>query len=101
MHNHYKNVVMKHESDNPIGDPLARFLELHADALRRQGTIVPKWRTRDGRRFGPYLLLTCRDAEGRQRAVYLATDELLARARAALDALRAPRRQARQLARAR
>jgi hypothetical protein len=92
---------MKYKSDNPSGDRLARFLELHTDALRRNGSIVQKWRTRDGRRFGPYLLLTCRDAEGTQRAVYLRTKGLQARARAALAALRAPRQQARQLARAR
>lgn len=89
------------KSDNPAGDPLTRFLERHADALRRQGSIVQSWRTRNGRRFGPYSRLTIRDATGQQRAVYLATDELLARARAALAALRAPRQQVLQLARVR
>jgi len=80
------------------GDPLARFLARHAEALRRGGSIVQSWRTRGGRRFGPYQRLTCRDADGRQRSVYLATEELVARARAVLAALQAPRRQARQLA---
>ena len=82
-------------------DSLARFLACHAEDLRRGGSIVPSWRTRGSRRFGPYYRLACRDADGRQRAVYLATEELLARARAALAALQAPRRQARQLAHAR
>ena len=90
-------LLVIHNSD----DSLARFLARHAEALRRGGSIVPSWRTRGGRRFGPYQRLTCRDTDGRQRSVYLATEELLARARAALAALQGPQRQARQLAHAR
>jgi len=88
------------ELDN-TGDALARFLTCHAEDLRRGGAMVQSWRTRGSRRFGPYHRLTCRDAGRRQRADYLATEELLARARAALAALQAPRRQTRQLAQAR
>ncbi len=82
-------------------DNLARFLAAHAGHLRQQGSIVDKFRSRNGRRFGPYQMLTYRDAQGRQRAVYLAGEEELARARTALAALQAPRRQAQVLARAR
>lgn len=83
------------------GDSLAHFLSTHADALRRGGAIVHKYRSRQGQRFGPYAMLTCRDAQGRQRAVYLVGEEKLARARTALAALQTPRRQAQVLARAR
>ena len=82
-------------------DRLDHFLAAHADHLRRGGSIVNTYRSRKGRSFGPYHRLTCRDDQGRQRAVYLARDELVDRARTALAALQAPRHEARVLARAR
>jgi hypothetical protein len=86
---------------NNTGDTLDCFLAAHAEHLRRNGSIVAKFRTRHGKRFGPYAMLTCRDAQGRQRAIYLGSEELVGKARTALAALRAPRRQAKVLARAR
>lgn len=82
-------------------DSLGHFLIAHADDLRHGGTIVNKFRSRQGRRFGPYPMLTCRDENGHQQSVYLAGEEKVARARAALATLQAPRRQAQVLARAR
>ena len=82
-------------------DRLDHFLAAHADHLRRGGSIVNTYRSRKGRSFGPYHRLTCRDDQGRQRAVYLANEEAVARARTALAALQAPRQKARVLARAR
>lgn len=80
-------------------DRLDHFLAAHADHLRRGGSIVNTYRSRNGRSFGPYHRLTCRDDQGRQRAVYLANEEAVARARMALTALQGPRQQASVLAR--
>jgi hypothetical protein len=82
------------------GDRLDQFLAAHADHLRRGGSIVSSYRSRSGRSFGPYYRLTCRDDQGRQRAVYLAGEEAVGRARTALAALQAPRQQTRIVARA-
>jgi len=75
------------------------FLRTHAEPLARQGVIVGKWRKRNGRRLGPYFFLAVRDAEGRQRAIYLGRDaELIGDVKKALSALQAPRRQRQAIA---
>ena len=72
------------------------FLAAHAASLARQGAIVQTWRGR--RRLGPYFLLTCRDAAGRQRSVYLGPrGPIVDEARHALRRLQSPRRQRREI----
>jgi hypothetical protein len=78
------------------------FLAAHAASLARQGAIVPTRRRRGRRRLGPYYLLVCRDAAGRQRSVYLGpSGPMVDEAREALRRLQAPRRQRREIGAAR
>ena len=74
------------------------FLAAHAASLARGGAIVRTWRRRGGRRLGPYHLLVCRDAAGRQRSVYLGpSGPIVDEARQALEQIQAPRRQRREI----
>ena len=68
------------ENRDPVDQRRARvrdFLAEHAEALRRQGSVVETWRERGGRRLGPYYRLACR-LGGRQKSVYLGSDRRLA-----------------------
>lgn len=47
------------------------FLAERRALLARQGAVVATWRRRGGRRVGPYFLLVCRTAAGRQASIYL------------------------------
>jgi hypothetical protein len=74
----------------------ARFIAAHRALLARQGSFAATWRTRAGRRTGPYFLLVVRDAQGRQRSVYLGVNGKLAEeVRAELARLQAPERERR------
>lgn len=74
-------------------------MEQHVALLAIQGAIVDGYRTRRGQRLGPYAFLAFRD-NGRQRRIYLGTDEqLVAEVRVLLDDLQQPLRQQRFLAR--
>ena len=74
----------------------ARFIAEHRELLARRGSLVATWRSRAGRRTGPYFLLVVRDEQGRQRSVYLGADEKLAdEVRAELAALQTPERERR------
>ena len=58
-------------------EALKRLFEAHCDAFARQGTVVKIWRTRHGRRSGPYYRLQWREG-GRLRTHYLGSDKHLA-----------------------
>ena len=93
------------EIHNPVdqrGGKLPQFLAEHRQQLVYQGAIVGSWRRRGGKTTGPYYRLTCRDAAGRQRSVYLGADStLVAAARRALRDLQASAVAQRQLAQVR
>jgi hypothetical protein len=55
---------------------LLRFINQRAGLLARQGTIVGVYRTRSGKRTGPYFFLAFRES-GRQRRIYLGCEERL------------------------
>jgi len=92
-----------------------RFREVRAQILARQalfarqGSVVATWRSRAGRRFGPYFRVSYRECDGSgatQRCIYLGCSEALAqRVRELLEKLqarhRARRRRERLLAEAR
>ena len=78
------------------------FLAAYAASLGCQGAVVRTWRRRVRRRLGPYYLLVCRDANGRQQSVYLGpTGPLVDEARQTLVRLQAPYRQRREVEAAR
>lgn len=78
------------------------FLERYEHCLREQGSVVATWRERNGRKTGPYHRLTCRDASGTQRSVYLGSDSnLVGVVQEMLSMLKQRRRESRALARAR
>lgn len=78
---------------------VARFLSEHAELLARQGAVTAAWRRRGDRQAGPYYSLVCRDADGRQRSVYLGRAGALVDAvRRAVAELQAPLRERRRLA---
>jgi hypothetical protein len=69
------------------------FIAVHRDVLSLRGSIVESWRSRNGRRFGPYHRLTVRDVNGRQRSVYLGGDaEVVDQVRKVLVELQRARR---------
>ncbi|MCY2994865.1 MAG: hypothetical protein NTY19_44440 [Planctomycetota bacterium] len=71
------------------------------DAFRRQGSVVPSWRTYRGRRLGPFFSLRFR-LQGRQSAIYLGRSAGLAeRVKALLDEVHRERKFARLKRRAR
>jgi hypothetical protein len=81
---------------------VADFITVHAERLAKQGSIVAKWRRRDGHWLGPYYFLASRDAAGRQRAVYLGRrGAVVASVSKRLDSLQRPRRQRRAIEAAR
>jgi hypothetical protein len=81
---------------------MEQFFQRHAERLPRQGAIVASYRQRGAVRLGPYYRLTCRDADGRQRALYLGADALLVdQARSRLAEMQRPQRVQRSLRRAR
>ena len=47
------------------------FQSRYRGRLQQSGSIAAGYRHRGGRQMGPYFRLTCRDATGRQRSVYL------------------------------
>lgn len=66
------------------------FINTHRDRLGHQGAVIETWRTRGGRRLGPYFALKLR-VDGRQRSLYLGADAQLAgEVRAELAQLQAP-----------
>ncbi len=80
-------------------EKLKQFLDEHRPHLARQGAVVASWRQRCGQRQGPYYLLSCRGADGRQQAVYLGPESAVVDyARAALAQLQAPQAERRQFA---
>lgn len=75
-----------------------QFVLQYEAQLARRGSVVPTWRLRAGRKVGPYFLLVCRDAAGRQRSVYLGpAGDLVDETRAVLLQLQAPLIERRQL----
>ncbi len=75
------------------------FIRSHADVFARCGSVVASYRSRNGRRCGPYYRLAYR-AEGRQRSLYLgASEELAAQVRSLLTELQARRDYYRMVAR--
>jgi hypothetical protein len=56
---------------------VCRFILDHRDVFRRQGSVVPCWRTYRGHRLGPFFSLRYR-VEGRQTAIYLGRSAILA-----------------------
>ena len=76
---------------------VSRFISEHGSELVRQGSIIRSYRLRRGRRLGPYFKLVCRWA-GRQRSVYLGSDEVFREeVRMQLEQLQVPGRQRRAL----
>jgi hypothetical protein len=80
----------------PLGrqPPLAvlAWIDQHADLFRTQGAVVQLWRTRRGRRIGPYYHLKYRE-QHRQHTLYLGpSPELAAAVREKLAALQEPHR---------
>ena len=74
------------------------FLDNFALELATQGGLVPSFRKRAGKIFGPYFKIACRDRSGRQRAFYLGSDAaLLSIAKERLAALQREHRLSRQL----
>lgn|GEM_PF-3323445 len=77
---------------------LEQFLTQYRDRLAVQGTIVAAWRNKNGMKSGPYFRLTCRDATGVQRSVYLGlASPAVEEARAALAELQSPAAESRRL----
>jgi hypothetical protein len=77
------------------------LLAARPDIFARQGSVVPTWRRRGTRTYGPYYRLSYRDA-GRQQSLYLGrAGELVQQVRRKLDALQNPLRQRRALDRLR
>lgn len=78
-----------------------QLLAARPELFARQGAVIAAWRTRAGRRVGPYYALRYRDA-GRQQSLYLgASPELADRVRRLLDEAQQPRRERLSLRRAR
>jgi hypothetical protein len=76
---------------------VARFFSEHENDLVRQGSIIRSYRLRSGRRLGPYFKMVCRRG-GRQRSVYLGSDEdFMEEVRVQLEQLQAPGRRRREL----
>jgi hypothetical protein len=74
------------------------FLAERSAPLARQGAVVATWRRRGGRRVGPYFLLVCRSAAGRQASVYLGpTSALVEDVSKKLAQLQAPLQERRAL----
>lgn len=92
------------EKSQPVDQRRTRleaFLELHAERLARQGALVATYRRRGTVRLGPYYQLTCRDAVGRQCAVYLGpASPWVEEIRQRLHILQAPQQNQRSLQRA-
>lgn len=76
------------------------FVENNREGLRRQGTLVNKWRRRGSRVTGPYYLLACRDGQGRQQSVYVGPT-LVEEVRALLSSLQRPVKEMRSVVKAR
>src|SRR5438094_953340 len=67
----------------------------HPEIFSRQGAVLVSWRSRQGRKLGPYYRLAYREG-GRQRALYLGSSaELAGEVRSALQVLQAPRQRRR------
>lgn len=88
----------------PVRQPPHPALALIAAQPRlfaRQGVVVANWRTRRGRRVGPYYELSYREAR-RQRSIYLGRPgPLVDQVRQALAAVQGPWREREALRRAR
>ncbi|MHB1033729.1 MAG: hypothetical protein ACYC35_12830 [Pirellulales bacterium] len=71
------------ENPRPVDQLDQRFDDVRNHVLARralfalQGTVVATWRTRGGRRAGPYYRLAYREA-GRQQSIYLGRSARLA-----------------------
>ena len=71
------------------------------ELFRRQGSVAEIWRTRGGKRFGPYCRLMYWE-QGRRRSVYLGRPgPLVEQVRRALAKVQAPRRRDRMYRRLR
>jgi hypothetical protein len=76
---------------------LRRWIDVSSDILATNGSVVETWRTRAGRRCGPYFQLAYRQ-EGRQRRHYLGADRVLVdEVRTVLNALQSGTRMRRTL----
>ncbi len=87
---------------NPGARSLApeHFIRANLDIFTRRGSVVASYRTKNGRRFGPYYRLAYLD-NGRQRSRYLGrASRLVRRVRRLLARLQKPRNDRRQFARA-
>ncbi len=70
-----------------------RLISARPDLFGRQGSVVPTWRCRNGKRFGPYYRLAYGE-DGRQRSVYLGrAGAVVERVRQMLHSLQKPLRQ--------
>jgi hypothetical protein len=74
------------QQPGPANANIAATLDRVREAIRqreaimaRQGTVVASWRTRQGRKVGPYYRLAWRE-DGRQKSLYLGPSEELAQA---------------------
>ena len=75
------------------------FIRSHADTFARCGSVVASYRSKNGRRCGPYYRLAYR-SDGRQLSLYLgASEQLAAQVRSLLAELQARRDYFRQVAR--
>ncbi len=76
------------------------FIRANLHIFTRRGSVVASYRTKNGRRFGPYYRLAYVD-NGRQRSRYLGrASRLVRRVRRLLARFQKPRNDRRQLARA-
>ena len=67
------------------------FILANPRLFATQGSVVPTWRVRAGKRFGPYYRLAYRRG-GRQRSIYLGPRPVADRLRQFLDQLQRPHR---------
>ncbi len=76
-----------------------QFVSDHAESLARQGTVVEAFRSKGGKRTGPYCYLAFRES-GRQRRIYLGAEErLVGEVRSLLERIQGPLRRRRFLQR--
>ena len=87
-----RNPVDQRPADQETGYDRARtFILANPRLFATQGSVVATWRTRAGKRFGPYFRLAYR-RDGRQRSIYLGPRTVADRLRQFLAQLQRPHR---------
>ena len=82
-----------------LDHPALRLIAARPDIFARRGHIAASYRSRNGKRFGPYYRLAFRDGD-RQCSIYLGVDgPLVQQVGQSLDAVQRPRRQFRAISR--